>query len=161
MEYLGADGLGGLLHAYEMSALGVAARGTVWLYPLANLLHVLGAALLVGGIASFDIAVLRRSRAVAAFAAIVLPIAAAGLALQLVTGLVLFAAEATTLALNLAFQVKMAILLVGLVNLAAFHWRFNGAIGEGFVPQGARRFAVVSLAAWVVVLLAGRGIAYL
>ena len=34
-----------LMTALENSALGEAARGTGWLYPLANMAHVLGAAL--------------------------------------------------------------------------------------------------------------------
>ena len=49
-----------LLAAFEASGLGHTARNSVWLYPLANLVHVLGAALLVGSIAVFDILVLRR-----------------------------------------------------------------------------------------------------
>jgi hypothetical protein len=150
-----------LLVAYEASALGAAARGTVWLYPVANLLHVLGAALLLGAIAVFDVAVLRGSRAVGAIARIALPIAATGLVLQLATGLVLFAAEATTMAWNPAFLVKLAAIVLGLVNLAFFHWRFDGAIAEGLVLPGARTQATISLAMWTLVVLAGRGIAYL
>ena len=45
--------------ALEQSGLGAAARGSAWLYPLANLAHVLGAALLVGAIATFDVQLLR------------------------------------------------------------------------------------------------------
>ncbi len=45
--------------ALEQSSLGAAARGSAWLYPLANVSHVLGAALLVGAIATFDIQVIR------------------------------------------------------------------------------------------------------
>jgi hypothetical protein len=150
-----------LLAAYEASALGAAARGTVWLYPVANLLHVLGAALLLGAIAVFDVAVLRASRAVGAIARIALPIAITGLALQIITGLVLFAAEATTMAWNPAFLLKITALVLGLVNLAFFHWRFDGAIAEGLVLPGARTQATISLAMWTVAVLAGRGIAYL
>lgn len=150
-----------LLVAYEASALGVAARGTVWLYPVANLLHVLGAALLLGAIAVFDVAVLRASRAVGAIGRAAWPIAATGLALQIITGLMLFAAEATTMAWNPAFLVKLAAIVLGLVNLAFFHWRFDGAIAEGLVLPGARAQATISLAMWTLVVLAGRGIAYL
>ena len=39
-----------LLRTLEASPLGALARGNVWLYPIANTLHVLGAALLVGAI---------------------------------------------------------------------------------------------------------------
>ena len=96
-----------LLAAYEASALGAAARGTVWVYAPANLLHVLGACLLLGAVAVFDIAVLRAHQAALAIGRVALPIAAAGLAVQLATGLVLFAAEATTMAYNPAFIAKI------------------------------------------------------
>jgi len=151
----------GLLAAYEASALGVAARGTTWLYPAANLLHVLGAALLLGAIAVFDVAVLRASRFVGAIGRAAWPIAAIGLALQLLTGLVLFAAEATTIAWNPAFLGKLAAIAIGIANLALFHWRFQGSIAEGLVIPGARIQASLSLLAWTVAVLAGRGIAYL
>jgi hypothetical protein len=103
-----------LLAAYEASALGHAARNTVWLYPLANLVHVLGASLLVGAIAVFDILVLRRRYQTAASAGrVAIPLAATGLALQAASGLVLFSAEATTIARNPAFLFKMIMLVIG------------------------------------------------
>jgi hypothetical protein len=150
----------GLMLAYEHSALGQAARGTTWLYPLANLVHVLGAALLVGAIAAFDIQVLRRAGEIKAVARATLPIAAAGLVLQLASGLVLLSAEASTLVRNPAFQFKMVVLMLGLVNLTVFHWRFGQTL-HGDVPHGAHALAGISLASWILVLLAGRAIAYL
>src|SRR5215510_2726767 len=80
--------------ALEQSSLGVAARGSGWLYALANISHVLGAALLVGAIATFDIQVLRRAKNVGVIARAVTPVAAFGLALQIVSGMVLLAADA-------------------------------------------------------------------
>lgn len=150
-----------LLAAYEASALGAAARGTVWVYPAANLLHVLGACLLLGAVAVFDVAVVRRNLAALAIGRVALPIAGAGLAVQLATGLVLFAAEATTMAYNPAFIAKIAALLVGVVNLGLFHRRFGTAMRLGQIPPGAGTLAAVSLGAWTVAVLAGRGIAYL
>lgn len=152
-----------LLVALEASGLGHAARHTVWLYPLANLVHVLGAALLVGSIAVFDVLVLRRSYSAAAAAgAVAIPLAAAGLGLQAVTGIVLFSAEATATARNPAFLFKMAMLVVGLVNVVAFHasHRVLAMAAERPLPA-VRLHAGLSLGAWVLVLLAGRTIAYL
>ncbi len=150
-----------LLVAYEASALGAAARGTVWLYPAANLLHVLGACLLLGAVAVFDVAVLRRHQAALAIGRVALPIAAAGLGLQLATGLVLFAAEATTMAYNPAFVAKIVALDLGIVNLALFRYRFGAAMRAGEMPRAAGVLAAVSLGTWTVAVLAGRGIAYL
>ncbi|HUE46806.1 MAG TPA: hypothetical protein VMO81_11175 [Aestuariivirgaceae bacterium] len=151
-----------LLAAYEASALGHGARNSVWLYPLANLVHVLGASLLVGGIAVFDILVLRRRYQTASNAGrIAIPLAATGLALQASSGLVLFSAEATTIARNPAFLFKMTMLVVGLANVAAFHaWHRVSELAEESHGPAVRLGAIVSLGVWILVLLAGRAIAY-
>ncbi len=133
----------------------------MWLYPAANLLHVLGACLLLGAVAVFDVAVLRRHQEALAIGRVALPIAAAGLGLQLATGLVLFAAEATTMAYNPAFVAKIVALDLGIVNLALFRYRFGAAMRAGEMPRAAGVLAAVSLGTWTVAVLAGRGIAYL
>lgn len=151
-----------LLAAYEASALGHAARNLVWLYPLANLVHVLGAALLVGSVAVFDILVLRRRYAIAAAAgSVAIPLAATGLALQAASGVVLFSAEATTIAPNPAFLFKMVLLAIGLANVVAFHaWHRIGDVAKQGQRPAIRAGAMVSLSVWILVLLAGRAIAY-
>jgi hypothetical protein len=147
--------------ALEQSSLGAAARGSAWLYPLANLSHVLGAALLVGAIATFDIQVLRRAKNVGVIARAVTPVAAFGLALQVVSGVVLLAADAMPVVVNSAFQFKMAMFALGLINVAAFRWHFGGKLRAEAPLDGAAGFAALSLASWLLVLLAGRFIAYL
>jgi hypothetical protein len=63
---------------------------------------------------------------------------------------------------NPAFLFKMAMLVVGVINAAAFHWYFGRSVKSGALPPpGARAVAAVSLASWVLVLLSGRAIAYL
>jgi hypothetical protein len=84
----------GFLHSLEFSALGFAARSSVWLYPLANLTHVLGATLLVGAIVVFDILLLRnRFELAASVSRVALGVAATGLAFLLVSGPIMFSAE--------------------------------------------------------------------
>ena len=146
--------------ALEQSSLGAAARGSAWLYPLANLSHVLGAALLVGAIATFDIQVLRRAPNAGVIARAVTPVAAFGLALQVASGVVLLAADAMPVVVNPAFQFKMAMFALGLVNVAVFYWRYGGKL-EADTPLDRGGFAAVSLASWVLVLLAGRATAYI
>src|SRR5216683_3513440 len=155
------DIIAAAMTALEQSGLGAAARGSGWLYPLANLSHVLGAALLVGAIATFDIQVLRRAKNVGIIARAVTPVAAFGLALQVASGIVLLAADAMPVAVNPAFQFKMAMFALGLVNVAIFRWRFGGGLKAETPLDGAAGFAALSLASWLLVLLAGRFIAYL
>jgi hypothetical protein len=155
------DGIGGVMLAFEHSGLGHAARSTGWLYPLANLVHVLGAALLIGAIATFDIQVLRGPRQAAIVSHTAIPIAIAGLVLQAASGAVLLSAEASSVVRNPAFQFKMAMLIFALANVAVFHWRFGRALKTRAPLDGAQTLAAVSLASWILVLLAGRSIAYL
>ena len=155
------EGIGGVMLAFEHSGLGHAARSTGWLYPLANLVHVLGAALVVGSIATFDVQILRSRRRAALVSHTAIPVAVVGLVLQAASGFVLLSAEASTLAKNPAFEFKMAMLIFALVNVAVFHWRFGRALKTGAPLDGAQPLAAVSLASWILVLLAGRSIAYL
>ena len=150
-----------LMTALENSALGEAARGSGWLYPLANMAHVLGAALLLGAIVTFDIHVLRRAGGTRILAGAVIPIAAFGLVVQAASGLVLLSADAMPVVVNPAFQFKMAMLALGLLNVALFRWRFGAALKKDTPLDGAYGLAAVSLASWTLVLLAGRFIAYL
>ena len=150
------------LAALEQSGLGHAARHSEWLFLVVNVLHVLGAALVVGGIAVFDLKVLTDEGLDApAVGRVAIPLAATGVALQAPTGLTLLAVEATKLGINPAFYAKMAFLALGLVNVALFHARFGSATRGESLPPSARAYALVSLVAWVLVLVAGRTIAYL
>ena len=155
------EGIGGVMLAFEHSGLGHAARSTGWLYPLANLVHVLGAALVVGSIATFDVQILRSRRRAALVSHTAIPVAVVGLVFQAASGVVLLSAEASTLVKNPAFEFKMAMLIFALVNVAVFHWRFGRALKTGAPLDGAQPLAAVSLASWILVLLAGRSIAYL
>ena len=150
------------LAALEASWLGHVARHSAWTFTVANLLHVLGAALVVGSIAVFDVKVLaERGRGAWETGRYAIPLAAAGLALQVPTGLILLAAEARALGVNPAFYAKLAFIALGLANVALFHARLGGALRAGKLPPEARFFAIASLGAWVLTLLAGRLIAYL
>jgi hypothetical protein len=126
-------------------------------------LRVLGAALLVGGIAVFDVKVLAdRGAGAQDVGRIALPLAALGLLLQIPTGLTLLAVEARALGVNPAFLAKLGFIALGLVNLAVFHAHFGHATGPGgSLPASARPLAPISLAAWTLTLIAGRMIAYL
>jgi hypothetical protein len=145
----------------EQSGLGEIARNSAWLFLAVNVLHVLGAALVVGGIAVFDVKVLVDRGGADEVGHIAIPLAAFGLALQIPTGLTLLAVEARALGVNPAFYWKLAFIAVGLVNLAVFHARFGSAMRGGTLPAAARPLAAVSLVAWVLTLIAGRTIAYL
>lgn len=146
----------------EASALGDFARAEGWAYPAANTLHILGLAMLFGAILAFDLRVLgrgARSLALPAAEASLLPLARAGFALALPSGLVLLAADATHLAGNPAFQAKLALILAALLNVALFGRLRRGA---GAAPSALlRASAAASILLWTGVIVSGRLIAYL
>lgn len=148
----------------EASSLARFLRSGPWLYPLVNLAHVLGIALLVGAIATLDLRLLgfRQRSPVPDLARATVPVAGAGLVLALVTGPVLFAVKATEYVGNPFVWAKFGAVAVGLANLSALHrsaaWRRDGAS-----PADRRRLALaggVSLVAWFGAVAAGRMIAY-
>ncbi|BBK35045.1 hypothetical protein STAQ_01230 [Allostella sp. ATCC 35155] len=149
--------------AIEKSAAGDLIRGSVWIYPWSNVLHVLGVALLLGAIAALDLrllGVLRATRPADA-AALLLPVAKVGFALALPTGLVLFVAEAGPIVGNPIFLAKFAAIGIGIANIVLFHrGRFRDVASWEGVPASARLAALVSLAAWTAAAICGRYAAY-
>ena len=148
--------------AVEQSGLGGLLRDSVWLYPAVETLHIIGFALLVGSVASFDLraAWAPSVGAVRALAAGLLPVSRAGFALAVPMGLLLFTTEATAYVGNPAFLAKMALLALALANIAWFHTRLTRA-RDGQGKAGVlRASALLSLGLWVGVLVAGRMIAY-
>lgn len=133
--------------ALEASGLGRAMRESLALYPAVEIAHILGFALLVGAIASFDIPLIAGREP----PAIAQRVAAAGLALAAPAGLLLFAAEATAYLHNPVFLAKLALIALALANVALFH----------FARTPRRLAGAASLALWFCVLACGRLIAYL
>ena len=149
------------LQGVEFSPLGFAARGSVWLYPLANLTHVVGASMLVGAILVFDILLLRNRFEMAShISPVALGVAAVGLALLLVSGPVMFSAEATAFGRNPLFLIKMALIIIGLTNLSLYHRARQQVLLHPPVPPRARLHAGISASIWILAALAGRSIAY-
>ena len=136
------------------------------MYPVAEVGHLLGLALLIGTAGAFDLRLLGRARTlpVEGVAAFLLPLARVGLALAAATGTLLFAANATTL-LTAVFAVKLIAIAAGVLNATVFdRGVFRSVAGwsrDAPAPAAARRAAVISLISWVVALTCGRLLAYL
>jgi hypothetical protein len=144
------------LPALAGSALGRTMRGSLWLYPIANVVHVLGAATLFGMLLAAHLRTLGLGRTLPADAVLgfLLPWAWAGFALAVATGPLMFAADPLVLAANPFFRLKLVLLLAAGLNALAFH--FARRRGHGAV----RASAAASIALWLVVLVCGRSIAY-
>jgi hypothetical protein len=153
------EALAGLASTLEASALGVWARGSPYGYPLANLVHLLGLVLLIGGIGVVDLrlAGLFRGLPAAALARTLTPLAIAGLALMVVSGAVMFSADAKALLGSATFRWKLLLIAVALANAAAWRrlWRGRLATWDADPPRAGRAMAAASAGLWL-----GRLIAY-
>ena len=151
--------IGELAAALEGSALGVTARESAWAYPLANLIHLLGLVLLVGGIGLLDLrlAGLFRALPLAALSRVLTPLAIVGLLLLAASGAVLFAADAGALVRSPRFQLKLLLIALALGNAGLFRWLWKG---EPVPGPALRLMAMLSLLLWLVVASLGRLIAY-
>ena len=154
-----------LMRALEASGFARTARASTWIYPLASVLHILGLAALLGAIAAYDLRLLGFARRVPpdALGAFLLPVARAAFAVQVVTGLTMFATDASHLYGNPFLIAKSALILAALANILVFYARLRADPAfhaRGTVPGWARIGAALSLAAWTAVAVCGRMIAY-
>lgn len=154
------------LIALEQSGLGAAIRESAWAYPAANVGHILALMLLAGSVAVMDMRMLGAFAATPP-AAIVLParrMAMLGLGLMVVTGLTLFTAEASHVAMNRVFQIKAGLIALGILNAVLIAGPALASIADKPahtpLPARARIAAVLSLLIWVSVAACGRLIAY-
>lgn len=106
------------LIALEQSALASAIRQSSWAYMTANVGHIVALMVFVSAVVVLDARVLGDFTA-APPATVVRPArrsAAMGLLLMAATGSMLFAAEATHVATNPVFQIKAALIVLGILN---------------------------------------------
>jgi len=153
--------LDGLLAAAEGTAVAEWARFSRWGYAGLSAAHVLGIALLVGAIVPLDLRRLGAFGAVphAALSRVLTPFAAAGLALALATGGLLFIPRASEYAALAVVQVKLALVAAGGVHALAVHAR-HGWLAARAPPARLAAHAAASLVLWPVVLVLGRLIAF-
>lgn len=154
----------GLLQAWQEGPLGLAMRTSPLAYPVAEILHIIGFTLLIGSIVGLDLRLLGfgRTLPVAALARLVLPIAIGGFVLAVCMGLLLFSADATHVAVNPSFRIKLALIGLALLNILLLHrgvWREVGS-WQSAVPPRAQVAALLSIVFWLGALTAGRLIAY-
>ncbi|UUL84001.1 hypothetical protein [Sphingomonas qomolangmaensis] len=146
--------------ALWLDAIGVGpwVRGSANIYPWANVAHVLGAIALVGtiGVVDLRLAGLWRSLPTEPLVRALTPVAVGGFAVMLASGLLLFASDGPALARSMTFQVKLALIAVAAANAAMFRWRAQ----RGHALGATRLLALVSLALWTAIVVAGRMIAY-
>jgi hypothetical protein len=143
----------------ENSGLIVAMRGSLWVFPVIEGLHLMGLALVGGAVLVVDLRLLGfglRRQPVAQIARDAERWLLLSLAVMMPTGFLLFMASAVKCYYLPAFWVKMTALLLALAFTFAVRRRAVTAPEGSVSPFRAKTLAVVSLSLWSSVAIAGR-----
>jgi len=145
----------------------VALHESVYVWPLLESVHVLCLALFVGTAVMLDLRLLGAAMTnipASAFTQRLLPWTRGAFVVMAVTGVLLFTATPVDYYRNLSLRIKVVLMVVAGFNVWFFHARTRRRIADWdsvvTPPTAARVAAIVSLAAWTGVVIAGRLIAY-
>jgi hypothetical protein len=145
----------------ESSAAGQAIRHSASLIALLEIVHLIGLTLLIGTILMVDLSLLGLGigrHPVSRIAQELSNWTIGGLGIMLVSGPLLLSSEAIRCFKTPSFWIKMALLAIAI----AFHFTIHrrATLAEPPLARGpARLVAILSLALWLGVALAGKGIA--
>jgi hypothetical protein len=141
-----------------------------WVWPVCEILHFFGMALLIGSVGLVDIRMLGIARGVPIKSLErFVPLGVIGFVVNVITGFIFVAGNPVggpqEYLHNLAFQIKMVLVLIAGLNLLAFYFtgiarQADAVTPDGTAPMGAKIVAVVSLVAWFGVIFFGRFIMY-
>ena len=154
-----------ILASIEGSALAVWTRESpsIWGYPTILTLHTFGLAIVVGANTVVNFALLGFApRIPIPSLRQLFPILWWAFALNFVTGVLLFMADATTKAGQWVFYLKLALIAVALL-IARTESKALRRQGDTVVtvPANLRTLALLSLVVWTAAIVAGRLLAYL
>jgi hypothetical protein len=159
-----------LVELLSIDAMAAFVNDTSWVWPVCEILHFAGMALLIGTVGFLDLRILgfAKSIPISSLSKLV-PLGIAGFVTNAVTGFVFVTGNPVGGPIdylgNLAFQLKMLLVLLAGVNLAAFYLagisRAADAVpAGGDAPRAAKVVAASSLAFWFGVIYLGRMVMY-
>ncbi|MGH9659594.1 MAG: DUF6644 family protein [Bryobacteraceae bacterium] len=157
----------GLCRWLEQTPGSIALHESLWVYPIVESVHVLTLCLFLGTAIMLDLRLLGRAMRGVPFseiAARLLPWTAAGFAIMVISGALLFYAIPVRTYLNIFFRVKLAMLALAGLNAWIFHSTVYRRVAawdlDPVAPPWARAAAGLSLVLWAAIVVAGRMIAY-
>lgn len=149
----------------DQSFLAVSIRQSPLLFPVIEVIHIIGFIVLVGSAFLFDLRLLGfgKKLSIKSVADYVLPWSRGSLILVIPSGILLFISQAKALSTNGVFGMKLILILIAFINAGIFHrftltpssdWQISGT------PPGAKAAAIISITLWISVITCGRLIAY-
>ncbi|KUO65728.1 MAG: hypothetical protein APF80_12625 [Alphaproteobacteria bacterium BRH_c36] len=150
-----------ILAALEQSALAAHLRSARWEYASVNAAHILGIALLVGCTLPLDLKLLGLWPSVdrKMLSRVLVPVAAFGLLLAVITGMMLFSVRAQEYATLSVLRLKLSIIAFGFIMVIATHLRY-GIWLDREPNVSLAHVGAMSLLAWISTLFCGRLIAF-
>lgn len=141
-----------------------------WVWPVCEMLHFVGMALLIGTVGLVDLRILGVGKGlpIATLERLV-PWGVAGFVINATTGVMFVAGNPVggpiEYLANLSFQIKMLLVLIAGINLGVFYFMGIARDLESVAPSGdaaprAKVVAAISLVAWFGVICFGRLIMY-
>ena len=152
------------LAALEATAFATWVResGSLWAYPTILTLHTVGLSLLVGANAALDLRIFGFARRMPPAPLVRLfRVMWIGFVVNAISGVMLFAADATVKGTQTVFLVKLALIVCGVVNLVYQRRIFVADAAAGGMSGRAKLLAGTSLVIWTGAITAGRFMAYL
>ena len=153
------------LLALENSALGELVRSSAQLYAALQVAHLLAMAALVGTGLVLDVRLLGLTRMpLAQVLRLTDPVLGVAATVALFSGLLMFAGEATTMAANPAFRVKVVLIGMLVGNALGFQFGARRSLplwaDASTPPVGARVAGAIAIAGWIGTVTAARLIAF-
>ena len=141
-----------------------------WVWPVCEMFHFFGMAILIGTVGILDLRILGVGKGlpIAKLEALV-PLGIAGFVVNALTGAVFIAGNPSGGPIaylgNLAFQLKMLLVLLAGINLVAFYFTGISREAEALGPMddaavNAKIVAAASILLWIGVIIFGRLIMY-
>ena len=154
-----------LLMTLEASGLSTWLRESqsLWAFPFVLALHTIGLGLIVGSTVVVDLRLLGASRIPLKPLEKFFSIMWIGLALNVVSGLLLFAKEATTVGISGVFWVKMTLIALSVWVLMRIRAKVfdDPLVDTRPISNQVRALALLSIVLWAGAITAGRLMAYI
>ena len=145
----------------ETSALALFVQESLWAYPIILSGHAVGMAILVGIALMVNLRLLGIAQAVPlAPLQTMVKLGLWGFAINFISGLMLFAADASFFFGSWPFRIKFVLLVVGGYSLWLVYKQL-GIAASGNEGSPAKVVPTVAVVAWVGVIVSGRLIAYI
>lgn len=151
----------------ESSSLAEYIRHSHLLYPIIEIIHIIGFVFLAGSAFLFDFRLLGISQKIPVtdLARHLLPWSRRSLLLVIPSGFILFMTQATSLGYNKVFWTKLILITFALINAGYFHRYTFRTVAEWNqlqpTPSRAKAAGMISIVLWTGVITCGRFLAYL